>query len=61
MGTDPFFSWIGDPDPLFTLLCDPFPYPDYQFVTRSIPDRDPDPKFITRSKSRSRSRYYLYI
>ena len=40
MGTDPFFL-----DPLFILLCDPFPDPDLQFVTRS----DPDPKFVTLS------------
>ena len=32
MGTDPF-SWIADPDPLFILLCDPFPDPDPHFVT----------------------------
>ena len=42
MGTD-FFSWISDPDPLFIFLCDPF--------------HDPDPTFLTRS----RSAYYLYI
>ena len=38
-----FFSWIADPDPLFILLCDPFPDPDPHFVTRSFPD----PKFLT--------------
>ena len=28
--TDPFFSWIGDPDlnPICILLCDPLPDPD---------------------------------
>ena len=50
-----------DPDPLFILLCDPFPDPDPQIVIRSFPDHDP--KFLTRSSTRSgsRSRYYLYI
>ena len=51
MGTDPFFSWIVDPDPLLILLCDPFPDPNSHFVTRSFPD----PTFLTRSL------YYLYI
>ena len=43
-----FFSRIGDldPDPLFILLCDPFPDPDPPFVT------DPDPLFpFSRSRS----------
>ena len=34
------FSWNCDPDPLFILLCDPFPDPDTQFVTRSGSDYD---------------------
>ena len=40
-------------DPLFILLCDPFPDLDSQFVTRSDPD--PELKFLIQS------RYYLYI
>ena len=51
------FSWIAEPDtdPLFIIVCDPFPDHNPHFVTRSDPDRDP--KFLTRS----RSLYYLYI
>ena len=30
-----FFTWIGDLDPLFILLCDPFPDPDPKFLNRS--------------------------
>ena len=32
MGTDPFFYWIGYPDPLFILLCDPFPDTDHDII-----------------------------
>ena len=33
-------------DPLFILLCYPFPDPDPQFVTRTFPDPDHDIIYI---------------
>ena len=40
MGTDSFL-WIG--------IADPYSFPDTPFVTRSF--ADPDPLFLTRSRS----------
>ena len=41
MGTDPFFPYH---DPLFILLCDPFPDPDPD--PNFLPDPDPDHDII---------------
>ena len=56
MGTNPFFLDHRSQSSIYSLMLS---NPDPHFVARSFPDLDPDPKFLTRS--RSRSRYYLYI